>query len=196
MTVSDPTETVASSESAKESRGKTRAALIVSAFAALLAISTYGGSNATKDALKEDIAASNLYAFYQARRIHQTAYRLAADNLESALLQESTLKDSAKAGIANLIKTYRNEERTLASKPRTNDGMKELVARIKEKEKARDEALKKDPYFDYASAFMQIAIVLVSVSIITGAIALLWGGLLLGGLGLLAMLNGFFLFLA
>jgi len=196
MSVIDPSETIESSGSARESREKTHAALVVSVFAALLAISSYGGSNATKDALKEDIAASNLYAFYQARRIRQTSYRLAADNLENALLQGSALNESARARIANVIKFYRIEERAVESRPKRNDGIKELLVRIKEKEKARDEALKKDPYFDYASAFMQIAIVLVSASIITGAIALLWGGLLLGGIGLLAMLNGFFLFIA
>lgn len=196
MTVTDPSETIDSSETAKESREKTRAALIVATLAACLAISSYGGSNATKDALKEDIAASNLYAFYQARKIRQTAFRLAAENLESRLLGDAALNPDARNEIGKVVSLYRAEEKALVSKPETKDGLKELLIRVKEREQARDDALKKDPYFDYAAALMQIAIVVVSVSIITSVTALLWGGVLLGILGLVSMLNGFFLFVA
>jgi hypothetical protein len=54
--------------------------------------------------------------------------------------------------------------------------------------------MRQDPWFDYAEALLQIAIVVVSVSIIASSGMLLWAGALLGALGALATLNGFFLF--
>ena len=55
----------------------------------------------------------------------------------------------------------------------------------------RDVALRKDPYFDWSQALLQIAIVLASVHLIIGNLWLLGlsGGL--GALGVLLMLNGF-----
>lgn len=59
-------------------------------------------------------------------------------------------------------------------------------------ETQRDLAMRKDPYFDYGQALLQIAIVLASVSIITGGSLLLLSGLLAAG-GFISMLNGFML---
>ncbi len=71
------------------------------------------------------------------------------------------------------------------------EGKKELVAKAKEFEKDRDAALKQDPYFDYAQAFLQIAVVLASASIVLKNRALLAGSWGLGILGGLFMINGF-----
>ena len=60
-------------------------------------------------------------------------------------------------------------------------------------EGARDHALRQDPWFDYAGGMLQIAIVLLSVSIIASMPALFFAGTALGVLGLLATLNGFLL---
>ncbi len=51
--------------------------------------------------------------------------------------------------------------------------------------------MRKDPYFDWSQALLQIAIVLASVHLIIGNLTLLGlsGGL--AGLGVLLMLNGF-----
>ena len=48
-----------------------------------------------------------------------------------------------------------------------------------------------DPYFDYAEAFLQIAVVLASASIVLKNGSLLWGSGFLSLLGILLMLNGF-----
>jgi len=51
--------------------------------------------------------------------------------------------------------------------------------------------MKQDPYFDYAEALLQIAIVLISVSLVA---EILWLAFLGGGLGLIGgvlMINGF-----
>jgi Domain of unknown function (DUF4337) len=56
-----------------------------------------------------------------------------------------------------------------------------LIARARDHEKMRDRALKRDPYFDYAEALLQIAIVLISVSIIAGIAWLAFLGGAVGG---------------
>ena len=58
-------------------------------------------------------------------------------------------------------------------------------------EQDRDTALKQDPYFDYAQAFLQIGVVLASASIVLKNSSLLWGSGFLSFLGFLLMLNGF-----
>ena len=52
-------------------------------------------------------------------------------------------------------------------------------------------ALRKDPYFDWSQALLQIAIVLASVYLIVGNVGLLGLSAGLGALGTLLMLNGF-----
>jgi hypothetical protein len=54
--------------------------------------------------------------------------------------------------------------------------------------------MRQDPWFDYAEGALQIAIVLLSVSIIGGIPIFYWVGSSLGLLGTLSMLNGYFLF--
>jgi hypothetical protein len=53
--------------------------------------------------------------------------------------------------------------------------------------------LAQDPWFDYAEALLQIAIVLTSVAILTGVHALFWVPCALGVLGILSTINGFLL---
>ena len=71
------------------------------------------------------------------------------------------------------------------------EGLDELFVKAKAFEVERDAALRRDPYFDWSQAMLQIAIVLASVHLIIGNFTLLAlsGGL--GGLGILLLLNGF-----
>ena len=54
--------------------------------AMLLAITALGGAHATKTIVNSNIQASDTYAFYQARNIRQTAYQIAAEELDLQLL--------------------------------------------------------------------------------------------------------------
>jgi hypothetical protein len=179
---------------ARGDRSKARAALLVSLLAMVLALASLGGSNAAKDATQENILAANLYSFYQAKNIRQTQFRLAADKLEVDLLAEPKPSPQARELIEKRIAEYRQNVARYESEPESKEGKKELLARAKEREHARDHAMRQDPWFDYAEALLQIAIVVVSVSIIASSGMLLWAGALLGALGALATLNGFFLF--
>jgi hypothetical protein len=67
------------------------------------------------------------------------------------------------------------------------------MVQAKGHEATRDHALRQDPWFDYAEGMLQIAIVLLSVSMIGSIPALFYVGTLLGSLGFLATVNGYFL---
>ena len=172
---------------------KSRAALLVSVLALVLAIASLGGSNAAKEATQENISAANAYNFYQAKSIRQTAYKVAADELEITLSKEDKLSADSKELITKKLEAYRKNIDRYESEPETGEGKKELMARAKHHQAERDLALKRDPWFDYAEATLQIGIVLASVAIITSTPLLLMGSMGLGLIGLLCTLNGFLL---
>src|ERR687894_555363 len=65
---------------------RSRVALMIAFMAMLLAITSLGGGNAAEDIMNHNIHASDTWAFYQAKNIRQTSYRIAADMLEGELL--------------------------------------------------------------------------------------------------------------
>lgn len=172
---------------------KQRAAILIAVLAMLLAITALGGSNAGKEAVNNNVLASNYFGFYQAKNMRQTAIRLAADHLELAVLSDPSIPDAAKAVLARKVDDYRKTVARYESEPDTGEGKKELLVRAKEYEAKRDHALKQDPYFDYAEALLQIAIVLISVAIIAELGWLVAVGAMLGGIGVLLMVNGYLL---
>jgi len=177
----------------EQDRFKKRAAVGIAILAMLLAITGLGGNNATKEALNENILASNFYNFFQAKNMRQTAYILAADELELAWTKDSTLPAEARTALAAKAEAYKKTIARYESEPETNEGKKELLSRARGHEEKRNHALKQDPYFDYAEALLQIAIVLISVAIVAEQV---WLSFLGGGLGLigaLLMINGYLL---
>ena len=172
---------------------KTRTALTISFFAMVLAFASLGGSNTAKEATQENILAANAYSFYQAKAIRQTSMKIAATDLELQLLRDTAMPADVKEVFKKKIEDYKKTADRYESEPETNDGKKELMVRAKAHEAARDYALRQDPWFDYAEGMVQIAIVLLSVSLIGSIPALFLAGSALGALGLLCTINGFFL---
>ncbi len=182
------------SEKARDSF-KQRAAVTIAFFAMLLAITSLGGSNAGKEAVNNNVLASNYWNFFQAKNMRQTSFALAADQLELRLAQnDPSLSPEAQAALKAKAEAYRKTVTRYESEPETREGKRELIARAKEHEALRDHALKQDPYFDYAEALLQIAIVLISVAIVADLAWLSFVGGALGIIGALLTLNGFFLF--
>jgi nitroreductase len=161
----------------------------IGVLAVLLAICNVGGNNATKDAMRANIDASDAWAFYQAKNIRRTTYTIAADELELMLAAQPGLAGPARKAVEDKIKSHRGEADRLKTDSR--NGTDQLVAKAKTLEAERDVALRKDPYFDWSQALIQIAIVLASVHLIIGNLMLLGVSGGLAGLGILLMLNGF-----
>lgn len=170
-----------------------RAAILIAVMAMLLAITSLGGSNAGKEAVNNNVLASNYFNFFQAKNMRQTAIALAADNIELAVLNDVGIPDAAKAELKKKVEAYRKTVARYESEPETKEGKKELLVKAKEYEAKRDHALKQDPYFDYAEALLQIAIVLTSVAIIAELGWLVGIGAVLGVIGGLLMVNGYLL---
>jgi hypothetical protein len=163
----------------------------IGVLAVILAISGVGGGNATKDATARNIEASNTWAFFQAKNIRRHEIRLQISEFEVLLASQPA--GSARAMIEEKVAKLRKDEARYTSEPETGEGTQELSVRARELEKQRDRAMRKDPYFDYGQALLQIAIVLASVAIITGGLILLVLSGVLAVLGTLMTLNGFFL---
>ena len=169
------------------------AAIYLGIVAMLLAITSLGGSNATKVMLNANIQASDIYGYYQSKYIRQTMYQTTAEELEAQLLAQPDMVQAAKDKFGETIRRYRSRAERYESDPSTGEGKKELLARAKEWEAKRDHAAERDPNFDFAEALFQIAIVLGSVSIVAASRALIK---LSGGLAVVAsllMINGYFL---
>jgi uncharacterized membrane protein YkgB len=174
-------------------RFKQRAAMAIAIFAMVLAICGLGGSNAGKEAINNNVLASNFFSFFQAKSMRQTALTLAADEVEMAWLNNPAMPEAGKQALRAKLDQYKATIARYESEPETGEGKKELLVRAREHEAKRDHALKQDPYFDYAEALLQIAIVLISVAIIANLAWLSFLGGAIGLIGVLLTINGFYL---
>jgi hypothetical protein len=176
------------------------AALIIAIMAMLLAVGSLGGGNATDDMVYGNIKASDTWAFYQAKNVRQTAYRIAADRLEVELADPSVNATERRAMEAQLqkyretIARYDNEPDPQApTDSLKGEGKKQLAAQARSFEAIRERASDQDGNFDYAEVFLQLAIVLGSVAILASSRAVLTMSLVLGAIGAVLMINGFLL---
>lgn len=158
--------------------------------AVVLAVCSMGGGNANIEATNKNIEAANTWSFFQAKNVRRHIVRLQADDLELRLLGQGEA-DEAKQKISARVAEYRALEKRLTSEPDKGEGLDELFAKGKALEQQRDVAAQRGPYFDYGQAFLQIAIVLASVAILSGGNFLLFASMTLGALGLVSTLGGF-----
>jgi hypothetical protein len=166
-------------------------AVYIGILAVALAICSMGAGNATKDAMTSNIESANTWAFFQAKNIRRHILRLQIDELEVLEAADPELPESARSAISGKIKKYRDKEAHLKSEPETGEGLDELFIKGKSLEAQRNVAMRRDRYFDYGMALLQIAIVLASVSIITGGTSLLVLSVLVSAIGIVSTLNGF-----
>ena len=158
-------------------------AVLISVLALFLAIAETLGKSAQTSALKYNVEASNLWAFFQAKTIRKTTMETAAEQMEVDI---QLAKDQ---GVRDILEKRANQWKTRAaryeSEPDTQEGRKELSARARQLEAKSTLAMARYHNFEFGSAAFQIAIVLASSYLITHVIYLLWGALGLGGIGLL-----------
>jgi hypothetical protein len=167
----------------------------IGVLAVMLAICSMGGGNAAKDATLKNIEAANTWAFFQAKNMRRHVLRVEVDDLTLRLKAEPDLTADGRTAIEAKIAEYKKQDLALTSDPDRPEGQREGLDQLFEKgkrlEAERDVAMRKDPYFDYGEALLQIAIVLASISIITkGTVLLAASGLLAAAGGFLAF-NGF-----
>ena len=167
-----------------------RIALLISVIALFLAFSETLGKSAQTAALSDNVEASNLWAFFQAKTIRITTLRTAAD---SRTLDAGAATDpTAKAAITKQIDSWKQTAARYEDEADPPEGRKQLMARAKEAEHKRDTALAKYHHYEVASAAVQIGIVLASATVITGMMILTYLAMGLAGLGVAFMAIGLF----
>ena len=166
------------SRSEREAKIKDKAGMVINVFALLLAVNAWYGGKLSSTVLNNTIKANDTYSFYQAKSIKQA---LAEQNLYEA--QHNGDKARA-ADMAAKIDRYENEP---------GEGKKDLMAKAKALEAERDDARKRSPWIGYASTAYQMAIVVLSASILAVSMYLFWASFAVAGFGLLLSLNGLFL---
>jgi len=167
-----------------------RIALLIAVLALVMAFSETLGKAAQTTALSQNIEASNLWAFFQAKTIRLTVLRTAAEEVELGL--QPIILPKTKEAIEQRVAAWRKTAERYESEPETREGRKELAARAKEAEKKRDRAFAAYHNYEISSVAVQIAIVLASAAIITGIAALVWVAAGLGVVGVVFCAIGFF----
>jgi hypothetical protein len=102
-------------------------AIYLGVIAMLLAITSLGGSNATKVMVNANIQASDIYGFYQSKYARQTSYRLAADQLEVLAAANPAMPEAAKTKIEEHIKRWRTTADRYETDPAGGQGKQELL---------------------------------------------------------------------
>jgi hypothetical protein len=180
---------------------RNRTALVISVMAMTLAVASLGGDNVGEDMVHNNIAASDTWAFYQAKNVRQTAYRLAADEIQIALATSPNLPADTRKQMEDRLEAYRSTisryddepDPTAPTDSLRGEGKKQLAAKARAYETAREVAGRKDNNFDYASILLQIAIVLGSVSLLADSRKVLAAAISLAVLGAALAMNGFLL---
>jgi hypothetical protein len=175
-------ETKPLSRSEREALIKDKAGLVIVVFAALLAINTYLASGNSSKVLNNTIEANNTYAFYQAKSIKGTLAEMALDD---AVDKKDTKKIEA---LEKKIARYESE-------PATGEGKKELLAKARALEAERAVAKQRSPWYTYAGSLLQIAIVLLTASILAVKNSLFTTSLGVGGFAVVLMSQAIWLWL-
>lgn len=145
------TETKPLSRSEREAAIKDKAGLVIVIMALFMAITTYFSNSYSGAVLKNMLKATDTYAFYQSKSIKQS---IAEGQLQDAKDPKRIRELAAK------IERYESD-------PTKGEGKRELLARAQAYEAARDEAARHSPWLTFASLAFQLAIVLLSASILS-----------------------------
>lgn len=172
----------------KEKGFTRRVALTTAIFAVVLAITSLGGNNAMKEMLLAQQQSTDQWSFYQAKVLREHLYRSQKTRLEIDLIERGNgMNKQVRERVDGLLKKISEEE------ARYNAEKKEIEREAKKLEHERDVNRSKDPYFDYGEVLLQIAIVMASVSILSGSRPVYYFAIVSACLGTLLSLNGFFL---
>jgi Domain of unknown function (DUF4337) len=177
------------SRSEGEAVMKGRGAITISIMAALLAIGTLIANGVSSRVLTTTLKINDTYNFYQAKSIKQNLYEMAANDLKIQLDDTNTTPQS-RAIAESKLADYTARIAQYESDPATGEGKRELMAKARQLEAERDTAKAKGPYFSFAGAALQIAIVLSSTAILAVSMEMLWASIGMGIIGAALLSNG------
>ena len=165
-----------------------RIALLIAVLALCLALVETGAKSTQTDAITRNVESANLWAFFQARTIRQTTVRTAAEQAE---IEKLGLTDpAARAALEAQQKAWRDTAARWDDDPKGGEGRKQLAERANAAEAIRARSLAKYHMYEFSAAAFQVAIVVVSASIVTSVPLLAVGGMIVAAAGALFGLLG------
>lgn len=168
--------------SEREAQIKDKAGLVIVIMALFLALNTYFANSFSGSALTNLLQTTDTYGFYQAKSIKQS---IAEGQLEEAKVAKNTDR------IAKLEAKIARYE----SDPTTNEGKKELLLKAEKHKQAREEARQHGPWLTFSGMLFQLAIVLLSASIIAVNMRMYWASLFVSSIGVVLLTQGIWLWL-
>jgi hypothetical protein len=161
----------AGSRSEREAKIKDKAGMVISVFALFLAVNSWYSGKLSSTVLNNTLGANNKWAQYQAKNGRGVSYEIA-----SLTTNDKALK-----------------EKFAAEKARMDEDKKEIAAEARKMEADREVAKKSSPWIGYASTAYQLAIVVLSASILAVSMPMFWASFAVAGVGIILSLNGLFL---
>ena len=168
------------SRSEREALIKDKAGMVIVVMALFLAVTTYFANSFSGAVLKNMLKATDTYAFYQAKSIKQS-------------IAEGQLEDAKRSGNRAQVEKLTAKIERYETDPAKGEGKKELLAKAKAFEAARDDASKHSPWLTFASMIFQLSIVLLSASILAVNNKMYQASLVVGGIGLVLLSQGIWL---
>lgn len=156
----------------------------IAIIAVVMAIVSSYGKNAANDMIINEVKASNGYAWYQAKRIRGALNDQAIGQLDLDLLGTPT--DAQREAMGKLKKKLQEKN---AEYKRENEDI------LKEADTTKAEAAlagKKNDAFDRAEIALQVAVVLCSLTLLTGSSVFSRAGVALAALGVVLAVMAFF----
>ena len=163
----------AGSRSEREAKIKDKAGMVISVFALLLAVNSWYGGKLSSTVLNNTLGANNKWAQYQAKNGRGVSYEIAAKTTSDPKLKAEFL----------------------AEKERMEVDKKEIMVEARAMEATREEAKKGSPWIGYASTAYQLAIVVLSASILAVSMSMFWGSFIVAIAGVLLSAQGVWLFM-
>jgi hypothetical protein len=165
-----------------------RVALCTALFAVMLAITSLGGNNASKEMMLAQQQSSDQWSFYQSKVMREHLYRVEQQKTAALLAERgASMNPQARELYERNRQSYAAEEKRYAAEKL---GIEQAAKKL---ESERDTGVAKDPYFDYAEALLQIAIVMASISILSGSRPVFGLSIVCAVMGALLCLNGYLL---
>jgi hypothetical protein len=160
------------SRSEREAKIKDKAGMVINVFALCLALNAWYGGKLSSTVLNNTISANNQWSWYQAKNVRSVIYETSA-----------------------LTAAPENRAQLLAERDRMEADKKEIAVKAAKLEHERDEAKLRSPWIGYASTAYQLAIVLLSASILAVSMALFWASFAVAGVGIMLSLQGVMLWI-
>jgi hypothetical protein len=175
----------------KKEKWMTYMAITTILIAVAATLSTFKGGGFSTRSLLNQTLASDQWAFFQSKSIKRDLYDSRRENLE---IQVASLEKQK--GNESLIEKYNVLIADYAQKVKTYDTEKEAISKEATNfQNIREESKKHSGKFGIAVIFLQISILLSSIATLSKKKFVWISGLILGVIGILYFIDGFFLFL-